>query len=74
MRVNTSRLGTLLAKVREYASKIQQQEKSKDEIPVVEYIRVPRLSHVVGRRPSYYWPGRRAAASLRTAGKTRRMR
>lgn len=25
-------------------------------------------------RNGYYWPGRRAAAALRTAGKTRRMR
>jgi hypothetical protein len=69
MRINTAAQGLLKA----FLTKVREARKQ-EEPQVVEFIRVPRLSHPVGRRHTYYWPGRRVAASLRTAGKTRRMR
>lgn len=64
---------SLLALAAKIASAVQEARKP-DEPEVVEFLRVPRLSHVAGRRHTYYWPGRRVAASLRTSGKVRRMR
>lgn len=45
------------------------------EVVVDYYPQAEKMYHSSGsRRNTYHWPGRRAAAALRTAGKTRRMR
>ena len=57
-------------------AKAVKQEKTKTPEVVVDYYPEAVTSHYQpgSRRNTYHWPGRRAAAALRTAGKTRRMR
>lgn len=56
-------------------AKAVKQEQGPPPLVVDYYPEAERMHRGVGsRRNTYHWPGRRAAAALRTAGKTRRMR
>lgn len=56
-------------------AKAVKQEQGPPPLEVDYYPMAERMHHQPGsRRNTYHWPGRRAAAALRTAGKTRRMR
>jgi hypothetical protein len=68
------KLAALLAKVREFATDVRSPN---DNTPVAKPFVLdytPSYSGFTRWRSNPNWPGRRAAAALRRAGKTRRMR
>lgn len=73
MRIVPQALRNLLALA---AKAVTDARSANDNVAVVDfYPSAQRMQRAGGsRRDTYYWPGRRAAAALRTAGKTRRMR